>query len=308
MQEVASGDTKNPLPASACPLAPAWGRPVSNGRQAIRVPAAIKVACFELSVQAPEFVLPLKKPESREPESREPESREPESLARTTTVQALAPAITAISTRARASTEFVVQAKSGRGKRNHRDHRGPRGTWSVFVDAPPKGPKATALSSDQFQGRLRYLGDFEALEEFTRRYGARLETTRNDEALRVFEAGIEPTWEDPANTGWGAGKWTVMCPSKEMAKRVFGEVLAAMCPKEGRRGVDGVNGFRLGAEERPGYGAAVEQGSQHSGRGPFWGEAAGWAHRGPGGDQAEDLFQATFEEEQEEGAEGVPAG
>ena len=201
---------------------PAWERP-APGVQAPRVPPAIKVACFELSVQAPEFVLPQR-------------MAEPDSRSRAATVMGPAPALSAAATRPRASSETVLQASSGRGKRPHRC------TWSVFVDAPTKGSRGTALSLDQFQGRLRHLGDFEALGEFRRQYGSRLETTRNDEALRVFEAGIEPTWEDPANNGIGAGKWTIMCPDKETAKQIFGEVFAAMCPKEGP-GMHGINGI-----------------------------------------------------------------
>ena len=59
--------------------------------------------------------------------------------------------------------------------------------------------------------------------------------------MRVFRADVEPKWEDAANTGHGAGKWTSVMPDEAAAKAAYRVVLGEMMGE----GVPGVNGAIL---------------------------------------------------------------
>jgi len=127
----------------------------------------------------------------------------------------------------------LATSKRNRKKRRARPTR--PSTWRVHMDV--KAAKS-GISKDAFQGKIKAMGKVVSLSTFEKQYGKCLNTLRRDIALRVFREDIEPVWEAPANTGRGAGAWTMVLPDEATSKAAFRAVLAEMMGP----GLPGVNG------------------------------------------------------------------
>lgn len=75
-------------------------------------------------------------------------------------------------------------------------------------------------------------------ESFESRHGHVLDEGRRTSALRVFRSDVQPKWEDPGNSGHGAGKWTVAVRDEAVSRAAFRLALEAMM--EGMAGVNGL--------------------------------------------------------------------
>merc|ERR1719284_316801 len=127
-----------------------------------------------------------------------------------------------------------LAASKGNAKKKRTKRTRPT-TWRVHIDV--KAAKS-GISKDAFQGKIKAMGKVASLSTFEKQYGKLLDTLRRDIALRVFREDIEPVWEDPANTGRGAGAWTMVLPDEATSKAAFRAVLAEMMGP----GLPGVNG------------------------------------------------------------------
>jgi len=95
------------------------------------------------------------------------------------------------------------------------------------------------MAKNAWQKQMKAVGKCNSTAGFEQTYGKRLDSLRRDIALRVFRADVEPVWEDPANSGRGAGKWTMVLPDGKTSKAAFRAVLGEMMGPEELQGVNG---------------------------------------------------------------------
>merc|ERR1711907_234795 len=109
--------------------------------------------------------------------------------------------------------------------------------WQCYADE--KSLKdANKLSKQEFTEKIKLLGSCTSMGTFETAFGKQLDSLKRGMGMRVFKEGIEPVWEDPANTGYGAGKWVTVLPDKDSAKAAFRFTLAALMQNR----LPGING------------------------------------------------------------------
>jgi len=106
-----------------------------------------------------------------------------------------------------------------------------REDFSVYIDV--RNSNGTDWGS-----HMKLLGHCDTAHVFEKRFGKSVHTLRPDLAIRVFRTGIAPAWEDPANSGHGAGRWTIMMPTGAVSKSGFRFVMKSLMDGE----LPGVNG------------------------------------------------------------------
>jgi len=95
------------------------------------------------------------------------------------------------------------------------------------------------MSAEDFQDKMKHHGSCSTINAFERQFGKRLNSLRREVGMRVFRDCVRPAWEDPANGGRGAGKWTIVLPDEEKSKAAFRATLAILMA-ENCVGVNGV--------------------------------------------------------------------
>jgi len=194
-----------PLPSSERPCSSTWAPSTCN-----RVPVPIKAACFELQLSAPAFI---------------------PCTAQSRDIGATQATSTASSPKAQDQSLSEVP----RGVTKRKVSQKARGAWRVYTD----GNVGNGASLNDWRAQIKLLGHCETFATFEQHWGKHLDMLQDDGALRVFRSGIEPAWEDVANTGHGAGKWTIVLP-KDVSKIAFRWVLKRLMEDVSMEGVNGV--------------------------------------------------------------------
>jgi len=96
--------------------------------------------------------------------------------------------------------------------------------WKVFYDCMDE----RGMKSQHFVDSMCVLGSFDTMCEFSSHYGGKIHLISNNATLRVFKSNVQPVWEDPANSGPGAGKWSCFVPNKRSSVAAFQALLEAM--------------------------------------------------------------------------------
>jgi hypothetical protein len=107
---------------------------------------------------------------------------------------------------------------------------------TVYADCTPSEKKHADVLA--FEGRLACLGDFKTKSQFEANFGDKLKHMPQGLALRVFRHGILPLWEDPQNSGPGAGKWILQGGCKLVMGKAFRSILHKMAAEQ----LTGING------------------------------------------------------------------
>jgi len=96
--------------------------------------------------------------------------------------------------------------------------------WIFYLD---EIDSSKAPSAQTFEGQLKEVGSFDTLKEFWRNWTAlEVESLKEGVNLRMFRAGIKPTWEDPANRA--GGKWVARNLAPGSRGRTWPTVALAM--------------------------------------------------------------------------------
>jgi len=123
-------------------------------------------------------------------------------------------------------------ASASTGKRTQTQRR-----WRVMTDVKPA--EKDGMSKEAFQGKMKEIGCCNSLASFEQQFGKRFDSLRHGySGIRVFRPEVQPVWEDPANKGKSAGKWTMVLPDETRSKAAFRAVLAELVGQ----GLEGVNG------------------------------------------------------------------
>lgn len=87
--------------------------------------------------------------------------------------------------------------------------------WTMWYDNPKK-----KTSQDTWGSHLKKIVDFDTVEDFWRLYNNIVPASQlsHGSNYHLFKYGIEPKWEDPANTR--GGQWVVTLPSKQRRDRL----------------------------------------------------------------------------------------
>jgi len=104
--------------------------------------------------------------------------------------------------------------------------------WSVFVDClacvVDKNVKKD-MSENSFRDQMECLGGFNSKDVFDKRFLHRLDQVKSTGlACRVFKSGVRPVWEDPKNSGMGAGKWVIQGENERVVTAAFHAILAKL--------------------------------------------------------------------------------
>lgn len=87
--------------------------------------------------------------------------------------------------------------------------------WSLWYDNPRK-----RTSADTWGNHLKHVVEFDTVEDFWRLYNNVMPASRLEHGsnYHLFKAGIEPKWEDSANTR--GGQWVVTFSNKQRKEKL----------------------------------------------------------------------------------------
>lgn len=82
------------------------------------------------------------------------------------------------------------------------------------------------MSENSFRDQMECLGGFNSKDVFDKRFLHQLDQVKSTGlAFRVFKSGVRPVWEDPKNSGMGAGKWVIQGENEQVVTAAFHAIL-----------------------------------------------------------------------------------
>jgi len=112
--------------------------------------------------------------------------------------------------------------------------------WRVYMG---KAAVKNGMSKEAFEGGLKLLGRCSSVKAFELRFGSLLDKMRRETALHVFRGNVRPLWEDAANAGRSAGKWTILLPGAVELRKMCRAVLLELMTDSSAALMNGVNGM-----------------------------------------------------------------